>query len=73
MTAVKQLKLDEHLSHLSTGGGASLELIEGKGMPGLRALVDDADSTAGTAAAAATAQSSHLAADVLRQASAVAV
>ena len=41
VTAVKQLGIGEKMSHLSTGGGASLELLEGKGMPGLRALVND--------------------------------
>lgn len=41
MTAVKQLGIGAKMSHLSTGGGASLELLEGKGMPGLRALVHD--------------------------------
>ena len=42
MTAAKKLNLQDSMSHLSTGGGASLELIEGRGMPGLRALVSSA-------------------------------
>jgi phosphoglycerate kinase len=40
VAAVNQLGLGTSMSHLSTGGGASLELVEGRGMPGLRALVD---------------------------------
>jgi len=36
--ALRQLGLDGEVTHLSTGGGASLELIEGKRLPGVEAL-----------------------------------
>lgn len=39
-TAAQQLGFEDQISHISTGGGASLEYLEGKTLPGIAAITD---------------------------------
>jgi phosphoglycerate kinase len=40
VSAINQANLDEKISHISTGGGATLEFLSGDVLPGVEALDD---------------------------------
>jgi phosphoglycerate kinase len=43
IAGIRRLGLEEGIDHLSTGGGASLELLEGKTLPGVAVLMERGD------------------------------
>lgn len=41
VSAVKKFNLEDRMSYVSTGGGAMLEMLEGKSLPGILAITND--------------------------------
>jgi phosphoglycerate kinase len=40
VSAVKQFGLEDRMSYVSTGGGAMLEMLEGRTLPGVAAILE---------------------------------